>query len=145
MGGRDWIQQAVFALRRSVFVDEQGIAPELEFDQKISSAIITLLAEGQVPIATIRYQSLDSQTIQPDRFCVAKNYRKQGIGRQLLAAYEQKRSPMAFAGRFCLLKLQQSAFIKNAAMRSSLLLFEEDGILCVKWEKNLLLKRRNTQ
>ena len=62
-GGRDWIQQAVFALRRSVFVDEQGIAPELEFDQKDQFCHYYLLAEGQVPIATIRYQSLDSQTI----------------------------------------------------------------------------------
>lgn len=49
-GREDWIQQAVFALRRSVFVDEQGIAPELEFDQKDQFCHYFLLAEGQVPL-----------------------------------------------------------------------------------------------
>ncbi len=54
-GREDWIQQAVFALRRSVFVDEQGIAPELEFDQKISSAIIIYWqkAKYQLPLFAI--------------------------------------------------------------------------------------------
>ncbi len=54
-GREDWIQQAVFALRRSVFVDEQGIAPELEFDQKDQFCHYFLLAEAkyQLPLFAI--------------------------------------------------------------------------------------------
>lgn len=137
-GREDWIQQAVFALRRSVFVDEQGIAPELEFDQKDQFCHYFLLAEGQEPIATIRYQSLDSQTIQPDRFCVAKNYRKKGIGRQLLAAYEQQ----AFTDGFCRSALSSEIaaieFYQKCGYEIVSSPFEEDGILCVRMQKKLV-------
>lgn len=136
-GREDWIQQAVFALRKFVFVDEQGIAPELEFDQKDQFCHYFLLAKGQVPIATIRYQSLDSQTIQPDRFCVAKNYRKQGIGRQLLAAYEQKAITNGFCWSVLSSEIAAIGFYQKCGYEILSPPFEEDGILCVKMGKNL--------
>lgn len=136
-GRENWIQQAVFALRESVFVEEQGISPELEFDQKDQFCHYFLLTEGPEPIATIRYQSLDRQTIQPDRFCVAQSYRKQGIGRQLLAAYEQK----AVTDGFCLSVLSSETaavgFYQKCGYEILSPPFEEDGILCVKMGKNL--------
>ncbi|MBO1088557.1 GNAT family N-acetyltransferase, partial [Enterococcus hirae] len=89
-GNKSWIRGASFYLRYQVFVLEQGILPELEFDETDTSDNYFLLMENNVPIATLRYQKKSSTCLNPDRFCVAKNYRQQGFGRQLLSLAEQK-------------------------------------------------------
>ena len=90
-GNDPWLQAAAFYLRYQVFVLEQGIPPELEFDEldKQQPDFLWCLTRP-LPIATIRYQkdSKRPRWIRPDHFCVAKDYRGQGIGRQLLYTYE---------------------------------------------------------
>lgn len=92
-GHDSWLQAAAFYLRYQVFVLEQGIPPELEFDEldRQKPDYFVIFDETR-PIATIRYQrdSKRADWIRPDRFCVAKAYRKQGIGQQLLVDYEAK-------------------------------------------------------
>ena len=90
-GNKSWIRGASFYLRYQVFVLEQGILPELEFDETDTSDNYFLLMENNVPIATLRYQKKSSTCLNPDRFCVSKNYRQQGFGRQLLSLAEQKK------------------------------------------------------
>jgi predicted GNAT family N-acyltransferase len=137
-GHDPWIKEAVFALRKAVFVEEQGISPALEFDQNDQFCDYFLLANEQEPIATIRYQSLDSKRIQPDRFCVAKNYRKQGIGRYLLTAYEQKAIAEGFSRSILSSEIAAVGFYQKCGYELVSAPFEEDGILCVAMEKKLL-------
>lgn len=83
-GRSPWMLQAVFALRQAVFVEEQHIPIEWEFDEKDQTCPYFLWLDGRIPIATIRYQFSSPNTLQPDRFCVAKAYRHQGYGTKLL-------------------------------------------------------------
>lgn len=83
-GRSPWMLQAVFALRQAVFVEEQHIPAEWEFDEKDQTCPYFLWLDGNTPIATIRYQFSTPNTLQPDRFCVAKAFRHQGYGTKLL-------------------------------------------------------------
>ena len=78
-GRSPWMLQAVFALRQAVFVEEQHIPIDWEFDEKDQTCPYYLWLDGNAPIATIRYQFSTPNTLQPDRFCVAKAYRHQII------------------------------------------------------------------
>ena len=89
-GRSPWMLQAVFALRQAVFVEEQHIPIEWEFDEKDQTCPYFLWLDGRIPIATIRYQFSSPNTLQPDRFCVAKAYRHQGYGTKLLHYLEMR-------------------------------------------------------
>lgn len=57
-GNDSWLQAAAFYLRYQVFVLEQGIPAELEFDElDKQQPDFFVMFDGQIPIATIRYQS----------------------------------------------------------------------------------------
>ncbi len=82
----DWAtdQDQLIAVRRSVFIEEQKVAEELEIDgQDIISQHVKAVAPGGLVIATARL--LPSNYI--GRMCVLKNYRNQGIGGKMLAFF----------------------------------------------------------
>jgi predicted GNAT family N-acyltransferase len=136
-GRSEWIKQAVFSLRKSVFVDEQGISPQLEFDTNDQFCNYFLLTDNATPVATIRYQSLDSQTVQPDRLCVAKNYRRQGIGQQLLGVYEKQAVADGFYHSQLSAEVSAEGFYQKCGYQTISAPFIEDGILCLTMEKKL--------
>ena len=81
----DWAQQReqLLAIRFEVFVDEQGVPPQLEEDEADPRARhLLVLAGDATPVATARL--LDDGHI--GRMAVRKPYRGQGIGSRMLAA-----------------------------------------------------------
>ncbi|GBU15370.1 hypothetical protein AwPolaro_07480 [Polaromonas sp.] len=75
------------ALRTAVFVQEQGIAPELEWDKEDHCALHAVLynALGQV-IGTGRLLQLEPQRAKIGRMAVHSAVRGSGVGRHVLAA-----------------------------------------------------------
>ena len=71
--------EAIRFIRNTVFICEQSIAPEIEFDELDDSAI-HVLAYDDVPIATGRMLS-DGHI---GRIAVLKEYRSQGIGMKIV-------------------------------------------------------------
>ena len=74
------------AIRREVFIDEQGVAPELEIDglDAVDSPCFHFLGlfSGE-PILTFRLSKQDDG-FHLQRFCVKKAFRKKGFGEQAL-------------------------------------------------------------
>ncbi|KAF1296047.1 GCN5 family acetyltransferase [Enterococcus sp. JM4C] len=136
-GNQQWLQAAAFYLRYQVFVLEQGIAAEDEFDTLDESEEILYLVyfDGSLPIATLRYQKLDTQTLNPDRFCVSKAYRKNGIGKKLLLIAEEKAQEEGCTRAVLSAELTATTFYEKLGYTVSSSPYEEDGILCVKMEK----------
>lgn len=80
-------------MRYQVFVLEQNILPELEFDQlDTTDRQYLVFFDDQLPVATVRYQKLDSFTLNPDRLCVHPDYRGRGLGAELLQYIEKRAS-----------------------------------------------------
>ena len=137
-GNDSWLQAAAFYLRYQVFVLEQGIPAELEFDElDKQQPDFFVMFDGQIPIATIRYQrdSKRADWIRPDRFCVAKAYRGQGIGRQLLVDYEAKAQKEGYLGSVLSAEANAQGFYEKLGYQPFGEPFYEDGILCITMEK----------
>ena len=81
----DWARDAarLAAIRRTVFIDEQGVPEALEWDEHDAAALHLLaMADDVTPIGCAR--------LLPDghvgRMAVLPAWRKQGVGQALLAA-----------------------------------------------------------
>lgn len=86
----EWIKASSYVLRYDVFVLEQEIPAHLEFDGKDAYYPNLVMIHNEQPIATLRYQKQSDEQIQFDRFCVAKDWRKRGIGREMLQLAEKQ-------------------------------------------------------
>ncbi|MGD2179672.1 GNAT family N-acetyltransferase [Lusitaniella coriacea] len=71
-------------IRRIVFQEEQGVAPELEFDGKDDIAEHFLAYWQGQAVGTARMRQLDESTVKIERLAVLKSARGQGIGRKLM-------------------------------------------------------------
>ncbi len=69
-------------IRRTVFVEEQGVDPALEYDHE-EEAHHYLLFLGEKPIATARWRETE-KGIKLERFAVLKQFRNRGIGELIL-------------------------------------------------------------
>lgn len=77
------------AIRRQVFVEEQGIPPELEYDGADPSAIHVLAYQGERAIATGRLLVKQDGVGILGRIAVVASERGQGIGGQIVRQLEQ--------------------------------------------------------
>lgn len=75
---------AIKAIRKSVFQEEQGVDPALEFDGKdeMSDHLIAYLNVEAVGTARIRY--LDDKTAKVERLAVLSTARGKGIGKKIM-------------------------------------------------------------
>ncbi|MBD2682428.1 MULTISPECIES: GNAT family N-acetyltransferase [Nostoc] len=75
---------AIAAIRKSVFQEEQGVDPALEFDGKdeTSDHLIAYLDDKAVGTSRIRY--LDEKTAKIERLAVLSTARGQGIGKKIM-------------------------------------------------------------
>ena len=79
-----------FALRIEVFVKEQKVPMELEFDEKDNSenTIHVGFFDNKKLIGVARLIDLDKDVIHIGRVVIDKEYRGQGIGRELIIGCE---------------------------------------------------------
>ncbi len=70
---------ACLALRRAVFIDEQGVCEELEVDGLDGACRHVLATRDNAPIATARVRILD-EVAKIQRVCVLPAHRGTGIG-----------------------------------------------------------------
>lgn len=73
-----------FAIRKTVFVDEQGCPPELEWENEDVSTHFLALADNQ-PCGACRWRKTD-KGYKLERFAVLKEFRGKRVGQALVAA-----------------------------------------------------------
>jgi len=70
------------SIRTKVFVEEQQVDPELEYENEEQGNFYLLYFDGN-PIATARWRKTD-EGIKLERFAMLKEYRNKGFGAKLL-------------------------------------------------------------
>ena len=75
---------AIKRIRTKVFQQEQRVLPELEFDGLDQAAIHLLAYSNNQAVGTARIREINTDTVKIERLAVLKNFRKQGIARQLM-------------------------------------------------------------
>ncbi len=76
---------AVHALRRAVFIEEQGVPEAEEWDDLDGQAVHLLALAGEAPLGTARL-FVAGATGKIGRVCVARTARGSGLGTALIAA-----------------------------------------------------------
>ena len=76
------LAEKAFLIRKTVFVEEQGVDPALEYDHE-EEARHYLLFLGEKPIATARWRETE-KGIKLERFAVLPQFRNRGIGEIIL-------------------------------------------------------------
>jgi predicted GNAT family N-acyltransferase len=75
------------ALRRAVFVDEQGVDPALDADGLDEGCVQFLAWAGGVPIGTARLREVDGNA-KAERVAVLEDFRGHGVGLALMNVVE---------------------------------------------------------
>ncbi|NUM51573.1 MAG: GNAT family N-acetyltransferase [Flavobacteriales bacterium] len=71
--------EAMFHIRRKVFVEEQLVSETEEFDEFEETSNHYILYLNENPVACARWREVDDK-IKLERFAVLKEHRKQGLG-----------------------------------------------------------------
>ena len=102
------------AISRTVFIEEQKVAPELEYEYE-EEGHYYLLFHNDTPIATARWRET-GKGIKLERFALLKEFRNRGLGSLLLEAVLKDVVPL---GRPIYLHSQVTAvnYYKRAGFR----------------------------
>lgn len=74
-----------FQIRQKVFVEEQEVAPEEEYDEFEDESQHFLVYDKDLPVATARWRPTNNG-LKLERFAVLKEYRGKGNGLKILKA-----------------------------------------------------------
>lgn len=81
-----------FSVRQTVFVEEQGVDEEIEYDEHEDDAVHFTAYEGDPdtgePIGAARLREPDEGVGKVERVAVLESHRENGIGRELMDALE---------------------------------------------------------
>ncbi|MBK8398143.1 MAG: GNAT family N-acetyltransferase [Leptospiraceae bacterium] len=75
--------EIAFSIRKEVFVEEQHVPLEEEYDEFEETSIHFLAFIDNKAVGTARIRTTE-KGIKLERFCVLKNYRKMGVGKSLV-------------------------------------------------------------
>jgi predicted GNAT family N-acyltransferase len=78
-----------FALRRTIFIDEQGVEKSLEMDSLDDHATLIVLYVENKAIGCARYRVLDDK-VKVERVGILKEYRRQGLGEHIMSFVEEQ-------------------------------------------------------
>lgn len=79
---KDELEQ-VFAIRKIVFVEEQGVSPEQEWEHEEEATHFLALSDFR-PCGACRWRKTD-MGYKLERFAVLKSFRGKGVGRAMIA------------------------------------------------------------
>ncbi|XZF77956.1 GNAT family N-acetyltransferase [Bacillus sp. AL-1R] len=119
-----------FAIRKDIFVKEQGVPLEDEFDQydKLSSDCEHILVHyNEQPAGTGRIRFVDGVG-KLERICVLESFRKYGLGKSIIKALEEIAEEHGASQVKLHGQTHAEGFYKKLGYRTSSDVFIEDGI-----------------
>ncbi|NSL50811.1 GNAT family N-acetyltransferase [Calidifontibacillus erzurumensis] len=122
--------QIAFQIRKEVFVEEQGVPLEDEFDEFDTldgQCKHIIVFYDQRPVGTGRIRSLDGFG-KLERICVLKPYRKFGLGKVIINTLEEIAKEMGLSKVKLHGQTQAEGFYKKLGYQTLSDTFMEDGI-----------------
>ena len=129
--------EEAFEIRREVFVREQGISEELDFDGCDDEAMQMIVKAGERIIGTARVRFLSASQAKIERMAVLNRFRNKGIGRGIITFLEGELQNRNI--KESVLHAQHSAvgFYKACGFKETVSPFWEAGIKHIKMRKKL--------
>jgi predicted GNAT family N-acyltransferase len=76
--------QAIRSIRETVFQEEQGISPELEWDGLDEQCLHLVAKLGSKSVGVGRLRELTADILKLERLAVLASYRQQGVGSEMV-------------------------------------------------------------
>ncbi|WP_226040420.1 GNAT family N-acetyltransferase [Natrinema sp. DC36] len=133
----DHEREDAFAVRREVFVAEQGVDEELEYDEHDESATHFVAYDGDEPIGAARLREYEANIGKVERVAVLESRRKTGVGGALMATLEQRADAQGFAVLKLHSQTRAADFYRGLGYERRGDEFEEAGIPHVEMQKSL--------
>ncbi|MEE8419205.1 MAG: GNAT family N-acetyltransferase [Dehalococcoidales bacterium] len=126
-----------FKIRRTVFIEEQGISASLEMDGNDSSALHMLARKNGRAVGTGRVRFTADKQVKLERMAVLKRQRGTGIGKGIVSFFEKECKKRGI--EHITLNAQYSAidFYKACGFSETGLPFLEAGIKHIRMDKKL--------
>jgi predicted GNAT family N-acyltransferase len=126
------------AVRRAVFVDEQGVPEEVEVDGRDDEAILFVAYDADSrPVGAARVRKLDDETGKVERVAVVRDRRGEGLGRALMSKLEATASDRGLERLVMHAQTSVEEFYHRLGYETTSDVFEEAGIDHVEMEASL--------
>ncbi|QLG50571.1 GNAT family N-acetyltransferase [Natrinema halophilum] len=130
-------REDAFAVRHEVFVEEQGVDEELEYDEHDETAIHFVAYGGDEPIGAARLRDLGEGVGTVERVAVRESWRENGVGRALMATLEERADALGFVTLKLHSQTRAAPFYRELGYERRGAEFEEAGIPHVEMQKPL--------
>jgi predicted GNAT family N-acyltransferase len=121
-------------VRQTVFIDEQHVPAELEFDDRDPVCLHLLAIADGAPIGTGR---LDVEHGKIGRVAVLAAHRRKGVATQLMARLHELARAQGLSQVWCNAQISARPFYERLGYRSSGDVFDEAGIPHIKMDRPL--------
>ena len=129
--------KAAFEVRKQVFVEEQGIAEELELDGHDGEALHIVVQNGERTIGTTRVLFPAPGQAKIERMAVLKPYRHQGIGSGIISFLDEELKSRQVEQMVLHAQYPAVNFYKSCGFEESGPPFWEAGIKHIKMARQL--------
>ncbi len=126
-----------FEVRKKVFVEEQGIAENLELDEHDRGALHVVVKDRERVIATARVLFLANNQAKIERMAILKPFRLKGIGRKLIYYLNEELRNRQIEQVVLHAQCTVVDFYKSCGFEKSGSPFWEAGIKHIKMERRL--------
>lgn len=135
----DGVLENAFEIRRAVFVDEQDVDEDIEYDGRDEESIHFVItdAETDTPAGTARLRTTGDGTGKPERVAVRKSYRGEGLGKRLMEHIESEAREQGCQRTLLHAQTHVIEFYRDLGYEVTSDEFEEAGISHVEMEKQL--------
>lgn len=137
VGAFDELGDRARAVRRAVFIEEQGVSEAEEMDDNDEVATHVLATDDGHPVATARYRPVDDSTVKIERVAVLADYRDQGLGARVMDATESAARDDGASRAVLHAQLRVREFYAGLGYDAVGEQFEEAGIAHVEMRKEL--------
>lgn len=125
-----------FQIRKAVFVEEQGVSPEIELDEHDASANHILVYNRDEPVGTGRWRDVEG-IAKLERICILPTYRKLGYGKAIVEALEESARSKGFTQTKLHGQVQAQTFYERLGYQTVSEVFHEEGIPHIAMVKQL--------
>lgn len=124
-----------FGVRKRVFVEEQGISEDLEFDNRDREALHVIVADAERVIGTARVIFLTAHQAKLERMAVLRPFRRRGIGSRIVSFLNEELKNRQVEQVVLHAQYAVVVFYKSCGFEELGLPFVEAGIKHIKMQK----------
>ena len=130
--------EEAFSIRQVVFVEEQGVDEDIEYDGQDSDALHMVVKKDHTTIGTARVRFISASTAKIERMALLKQFRRKGIGSDMMVFLDGELKTRHIGYVFLHAQCIVIDFYKSCGYVTTGSPFWEAGIEHVTMEKRLI-------